>query len=196
MAAAREREGIDAELANLARKDVAPAPVSINPFVDSLAAFMAAAGANVTEDTKRAISAGKDWFVGLMVEIAAAFGPTALMALISREPPPPRRAAPAQEASEPEKRERPTPDSANDPVYAFIATEFVRTKGRHMPANQPWQMWLAHCAELGLDAGSQRSFGMAMKACHSWERNHNRPRYVNVAPRNLAPSLRLAVSNG
>ncbi len=198
MTAAREREAIDADLAKLARRgeDIAPAPVSINPFVDSLAAFMAAAGATVTEDTKRTISAARDWFVALMVEVAAAFGPSALMTRMTREAPPGRRVTQAQEVSEPERRERPVPNPTDDPVYAFIATEFIRAKGRHMPANEPWQMWLAHCAELGIQAGSQRAFGMAMKACHSWERNHNRPRYVNVAPRNLAPSLRLAVSNG
>lgn len=188
LAAATEREKIDARLAALSAKTeaAAPPPQSADSYAENAALLLSAFGVEITETRKKVITASKDWLWALGLELLAAFGPMIVVIVVTmagRHMPAPRapqeRAAPA--AAEPPPR--PVPSPTDDPVYAFIATAFERKRGVYMKADEPWQLWLQHCAERGLSAGSQRAFGMAMKACHQWERNHNRPRYVNVQAR-------------
>lgn len=186
-AAARERDKIDGELSALgvSAKTAEPTPDVADPYAESVAALLGAAGVKVGPDGKRAITASRDWVWAVLIEVTAALGPMILLWLASghgrREPAVPRAAKPVPEASEPPERAAPNP--IDDPVYAFIAVAFERKRGINMRADEPWQLWLAHCAETGAKSGSQRAFGMAMKACFQWERNHNRPRYLNVTAR-------------
>lgn len=185
-AAARERDKIDGELSALgvSAKAAEPTPDVVDPYAESVAALFGAAGIEVGPDGKRAITASRDWTWAVLIEVTAALGPMILLWLASghgRREPAPRAAKATHEVSEPPERAAPNP--IDDPVYAFIATAFERKRGLNMRADEPWQLWLAHCAETGAKAGSQRAFGMAMKACFQWERNHNRPRYLNVTAR-------------
>lgn len=200
LASARERDKIDSTLSTLAGKTEAAeeTPDTADPQADSIAAPLGILrGKPISQEGKRVIRALINWSYALAAEVAAATGPMivlALIGLIRRRREPTCRTMSEKSRTISVDTERPAPSPVDSPVFAFIATHFVRKRGAIMPADQPWQMWLAHCAELGIQAGSQRAFGIAMKACHSWERNNNRPRYVNVAPRAGAPMSGPALS--
>jgi len=194
LAAAKERDKIDAKLATLGTKgeEAEPTPASADAYSENASLILSALGVEITEDRKKVITASRDWLIALGIEIMAALGPMIVVIVITRagrHTVAPVEPKPAAVVDPPE---RPAPNPIDDPVYAFIATAFERKRGAYMKADDPWQLWLAHCAENSKPAGSQRAFGLAMKACHSWERNHNRPRYVNVAPRLGVVGSRLA----
>jgi hypothetical protein len=51
------------------------------------------------------------------------------------------------------------------------------------------------CAELGIDAGSQKSFSVRVRKFFEHDPNHGRPRYKNVQRKTEQPAIRMVVSN-
>lgn len=202
LAAARERDKIDAELSRIGVKaDAAePTPTAPDSYSANVSALLVAFGMTMTADRQKAITASRDWFIALGVELMASLGPMILVLVIAKagqhvEVVPQGRTEKAALALVAQQMaEKPLPNPIDDPVYAFIATAFERRRGSYMRADEPWQMWIQHCIETGMEMGTQRAFGMAMGACYQRERNHNRPRYVNVAARGRSP-VRLVASN-
>lgn len=203
--AARRRDALDTKInAAVDRAGGVEVPTTADPYADNVAAFLGIFGMKFDDDGKRALSASKDLLRSAGLEIIAAFAPTGWLLMVgafmsgSSRPRPteakaerPPRAAPV---ATPRPVERETPVDMDDPFHAFIAEKMEDATGTRLPAGEPWQCWLVYCADKRLDAGSQKVFGVKMKARFAWESNNNRPRYLNVKIKS-EPAIRLAVSN-
>lgn len=81
-AAAGRRDEIDRDLAQLdgQRIDAAPAPTDF--YVANVARFLVMLGVTIDDHRRELLASSRDWLKGLGVELLAAFGPAALLALL------------------------------------------------------------------------------------------------------------------
>lgn len=221
LAAAQKRDELDAKIAALdARGAVADVPAVVDPYVENVVMLLSFAGVVDTPVLRRIIAASKDWTRSLALELMAVFGPSAILIIMlsSRRrdepepevekpakaakalPPAPVHATPAAPApAQPDAEALPS----DDPIHAFIASQLEECVGEHIRAGDLWAMGQDWYRERDLSIGSQRSFGLKLKAAGlAWEPNNNRPRYLNVrrkAPAKAeqpAPSLRVVAGTG
>ena len=80
-AAAEKRDEIDTKLAELRKKEVFGGPDAKDPYAESLARFLSVFGFTFSDEGKSLLSASKDWGKAIGLELMAAFGPMALVAL-------------------------------------------------------------------------------------------------------------------
>jgi hypothetical protein len=210
--AALERDKLDAEIAKLDAASLAAGapPASLDPFADTVAQAVALFGGSVSDAGKLVITASKDWIKAIVIELMATFGPSAVLALcrpsarredLPAETPRPTSAQAkgtgnkgvAADAAAPPPPPSPLPLA--DPLHGFIALKLERCEGAILPAGAMWTLWRGYCSDAGLAEGTQRAFGLKMKQWFAWERNSNRPRYLNVRAKGEAAGLRLAVNN-
>ena len=83
-AAAVRRDEIDRQLAELDAKDVEAPPSAVDSYVANMGRFIGLLGYSVDDKAKELIAASRDWLKGIGVELLAAFGPAALLCLLSR----------------------------------------------------------------------------------------------------------------
>jgi hypothetical protein len=214
-AAAEKRDELDAKIAQLdERTDGKQVISSVDPYADTIVDLAGAFGYDLK---------GKADLIGrspvmvktLVLEVIATFGPAAVLGIFAfifgwhrtekaaaepEQPAKPKIAAvppPAPkvvDVSAPVAQPLAVPNG--DPMHAFIHECLEDAPGAHMPAGEPWTLWLDWCRKKGIDAGTQRAFGLRLKEIVAWEKNNNRPRYMNVRAKGAAPAIRLAVSNG
>ena len=122
-AAAVRRDQIDAELAKLDAKDVEAPPAAVDSYVANMARFLGLLGYTVDDRAKELIAASRDWLKGIGVELLAAFGPAALLTLLSRPAhPAPQTAPQAQRKPEEAAKAKPLPIVARNRRNACSAT--------------------------------------------------------------------------
>ena len=83
-AAAIKRDEIERQLAKLDAQDVEAPPSAVDSYVANMGRFIGLLGYSVDDKAKELIAASRDWLKGIGVELLAAFGPAALLALLSR----------------------------------------------------------------------------------------------------------------
>jgi hypothetical protein len=223
-AAAVKRDEIDRQLAELDTKDIEAPPAPVESYVANIGRFLGLLGYSVDDRAKELIAASRDWLKGIGVELLAAFGPAALLALLSRPALPQSQAPQAapQAQRKPEKAAKAivapmvanvanacaaTPEivanvatSQNDDteIDAFHARRLETVQGEFMTAAELFKAWQADCATHGVEPGSQKAFSQRIQKRIGYDRNSGRPRYCHVrikAKAEHAP-LRLAVVNG
>ena len=118
-AAALKRDEIDRQLAELDAKDVEAPPAPIESYVANIARFLGMLGYSVNDQAKELIAASRDWLKGIGVELLAAFGPAALLALLSR-PAGHQRQAP-QPQPQPQRKPEKTAKATVAPIVAETA---------------------------------------------------------------------------
>lgn len=189
LAAAEARDRIEDELRVLAA-DKAPAVTSIDPYTDSVAAILAALQVEVTKELRGLIASSKDLIRAIMIELLAAAGPSAILALS-------QPAAPARPASTSKQRTRARPAhtaAKADPkagVLAF-ADQRLEVRGSVMTASGAiWQAWEAYRQQHGLPEATKQSFGRVMGSLFEKRDSGGRPRYL-VA---IKTDLRVVSSN-
>lgn len=227
-AAATERDKIDVQLAKLDTKldtkGEAP-PAAIESYVANMSRFLAMLGYTVDEQAKELLAASRDWLKGIGVELLAAFGPSALLSLLSshlsHQPAPQQQPLP-QATRKPEKAAKAivapmvaeTPENASATVSVNVATSqdpqlsafrdarLENIHGDDTRSTPVYEAWQQHCTVIGIEPGSQKAFCQRLQALGvGYTRLGNRPRYLNVrlkaAPVPLHPKteLRLAVVN-
>lgn len=224
-AAAVKRDEIDRQLADLDAKDVEAPPAAVESYVANMGRFIGLLGYSVDDKAKELIAASRDWLKGVGVELLAAFGPAALLALLSRPSAPPIASPQPQPQRKPEKAvkakvaatvaETPenlpagnvaivaTSQSGGDPeIDAFHARRLETVQGEFITAAALFKAWQADCAAQGIEPGSQKAFSQRIQRRVGYDRNSGRPRYchVRLKPAHVrvehAPApLRLAVNN-
>jgi hypothetical protein len=223
-AAAVRRDQIDAQLAALDAKDVEAPPSAVESYVNNMARFLGALGYAMDDKAKELIASSRDWLKGVGVELLAAFGPAAMLALLARFG---RHHALAPQV-EPRARRRPekatkgnavatvaegaaaalakienlagiveTSQGDDDPeIDDFIGRRLESLQDAFVPAKALFEAWLADCAEQGIEAGSQKAFSKRLQRRVGYDRNNGRPRYCHVKLKLVTHApLRLAVSN-
>ena len=202
--AAEKRDAVDAELAEVRKKDTGTAPSSADPQVESIAQFIEAFGFVVDAHGREVIASSMDWGKGIGVEVLAAFLPAGLLSLLSKRPAelPAASKAPAaakprkQEAAEPES-DVPAPAAADDDTHiaAFYARHLEPAQGSYVPPGPLFAAWVAHCTATGIEPGTAKAFSARIQRKVAYERNNGRPRYCHVRLRETA-APRLAVVRG
>ncbi len=200
--AAGKRDAVDAELAELRKKDVGAAPSEADPQAESIALFIAAFGYEVDGRGREIIASAMDWRNGVAVEILAAFLPAGLLSLLSKRPAklPAAPKAPAaaksrkQEPAEPEPG-APAPAAADDDTHigAFYARHLEPAQGSYVRPGPLFAAWVAHCTATGIEPGSAKSFSVRIQRKVAYERNSGRPRYCHVRLRETQSAPRLAM---
>jgi hypothetical protein len=198
-------------------------PAAVESYVANIGRFLGLLGYSVDDKAKELIAASRDWLKGIGVELLAAFGPAALLSLLS-SPAGHQRQAPQpqpQPARRPEKTAKATvapivaetPENASAtvaivatsqgddaPMDAFVAQRLETVQGEFITAAALYKTWQADCAERGIEPGSQKAFSQRIQRRVGYDRNNGRPRYchVRLKPAHVrvehAP-LRLAVVN-
>ena len=223
-AAAVRRDQIDAQLAALDAKDVEAPPSAVESYVNNMARFLGALGYAMDDKAKELIASSRDWLKGVGVELLAAFGPAAMLALLARfsqHAPAPQVEPRARRQSEKATKGKvaaavgeggeaafatienvagivATLQGDDDPeVDAFIGRRLESLQDAFVPAKALFEAWLADCAEQGVDPGSQKAFSKRLQRRVGYDRNNGRPRYCHVRLKAKAEHgpLRLAVSN-
>jgi hypothetical protein len=222
-AAAIKRDEIDRQLAEIDARDVEAPPAAIESYVANMGRFLGLLGYTVDDKAKELIAASRDWLKGIGVELLAAFGPAALLSLLSR-PAGHQRHAPQ---SQPQPQRKPenaakatvapivaktqenasatvaivaTSQGDDAPMDAFVARRLETVQGEFITAAALYKAWQADCAEHGIEPGSQKAFSQRIQRRVGYDRNNGRPRYchVRLTPAHVrveqAP-LRLAVVN-
>ena len=213
-----------AQIAELDAKDVEAPPAAVESYVANMGRFLSLLGYSIDDRAKELIAASRDWLKGIGVELLAAFGPAALLALLGRfgqhHAPAPEVEPRARYRSEKVTRgrvaaaaaESDSADSATigivagfvassqadeDPeVDAFIGRRLESLQDAFVPAKALFEAWLADCAEQGIDPGSQKAFSKRLQRRVGYDRNNGRPRYCHVKLKPAAhAALRLAVVN-
>ena len=115
-AAAVRRDQIDAQLAALDEKDVRASPSAVESYVSNMARFLGALGYAVDDKAKELIASSRDWLKGVGVELLAAFGPAAMLALFGR-------VGQYHPAAQVEPRARYQPEKATKPKVAATVAE-------------------------------------------------------------------------
>jgi len=220
-AAAIKRDEIDRQLADLDARDVEAPPSAIDSYVANIGRFLGLLGYSVDAKAKELIAASRDWLKGVGVELLAAFGPAALLALLSR-PAGHQHQAPQQQPQPQRKPEKgakakvapivaETSENApatvatsqnDDPATdAFVGRRLETVQGEFITAAALFKAWQADCAEHGIDPGSQKAFSQRIQRRVGYDRNNGRPRYCHVRLKTAHvkaaehPALRLAVNN-
>jgi hypothetical protein len=221
-AAAIKRDEIDRQLAEIDARDIEAPPSAIDSYVANIGRFLGLLGYSVNDQAKELIAASRDWLKGIGVELLAAFGPAALLSLLSR-PAGHQHQAPQpqpQPARRPEKTAKATvapivaetPENASATVAivatshdaevdAFIGRRLETVQGEFITAAALFKTWQADCAEHGIDPGSQKAFSQRIQRRVGYDRNNGRPRYCHVRLKTAHvkaaehPALRLAVNN-
>lgn len=209
-AAALRRDDLDAKIADLDAKGGDETPAVIDPYVENIVLILTLAGAKDSADMRRLISASKDWIRALTLELMAVFGPSAILIIMLSGHRPAHVEQPVERPAKPVKgriEDRPEPSApisadndalaSTDPVHAFIASQLEECVGEYMKAGDMWAMAQKWYGDKGMPIGSQRAFGLRLKAAGlAWESNNNRPRYLNVRRKSeAAPTLRVVASN-
>lgn len=216
-AAAERRDELDGKIAKLDEKTETKeeAPTSLDPFADNVAAFVLMFGVRLSDDTKRAIGAQKDFTRSVTLELIATFGPSAwllmvqgMFAVVARVPaqvPAPERKPEARKgrwfgrkeqevvAAVPAPVVAPEPPvvALDDPFHKFVAECIEEAAGINLPAGDAFKAWQAWCSKNGVDPGHQKPFGLKMIAKFARDNNNNRPRYLNIRLKQARPSLRV-----
>jgi hypothetical protein len=176
---------------------------------------------------KLLISRIRDYARALGVEILAFFGPSGILQLLSSRGSHQNAPAPQVQPQPQRKPERPskatvapivaeanetapaaipvivaTSTSQNDDpeLDAFYESRLEDVQGSHAPSTPVFKAWEQHCADRGIDPGSQKAFSMRLQKRVSYDRNNGRPRYMHVRLKPVqhqapAHGLRLAVNN-
>jgi hypothetical protein len=222
-AAAVRRDQIDADLAKIDAQDVEAPPAAVDSYVANMGRFIGLLGYEVNDRAKELIAASRDWLKGVGVELLAAFGPAALLALLSRpaghqhqapqpQPQPQRKPEKAAKAKAlPIVAETPENASATVAIVAtsqddaamdaFVGRRLETVQGEFITAAALFKTWQADCAEHGLEPGSQKAFSQRIQKRVGYDRNNGRPRYCHVRLKPVHvkaaehPALRLAVNN-
>ncbi len=209
-AAAVRRDEIDRQLAELDAKDVEAPPAAVDSYVANIGRFLSLLGYSIDAEAKELIAASRDWLKGIGVELLAAFGPAALLALLSRPGLPASQAPQAapQPQRKPEKAAKATvapmvanvanacaatPEivanvanvatSQNDDdagIAAFVARRIETAQGEFIGATALYAAWKADCAAHGVEPGSQKAFSQRIQKRIGYDRNSGRPRYCHV----------------
>lgn len=213
-AAAAKRDELDAKIAQLdERTDGRQTISSVDPYADTIVEMAGAFGYDLKGHAEL-IGRSPVMVKTLVLEVIATFGPAAVLGLFAfvfgwhraekpaTDPEPVKPRIAAAPAPAPKVVDVSAPIAAplsvpnGDPMHAFVHECLEDAPGAHMPAGEPWTIWLDWCRRKGIEAGTQRAFGMRLKEIVAWEKNNNRPRYMNVRAKGAAPAIRLAVSNG
>ena len=220
-AAAVRRDQIDADLAKIDAQDVEAPPSAVDSYVANIGRFIGLLGYTVDAKATELIAASRDWLKGVGVELLAAFGPAALLALLSRpaghqhqapqsQPQPqrkPEKAAKAivapivAETSENTSATVATSQNDDPAMDAFVGRRLETVQGEFITAAALFKTWQADCAEHGIEPGSQKAFSQRIQRRVGYDRNNGRPRYchVRLKPAHVKaaehPALRLAVNN-
>ncbi len=221
-AAAVRRDQIDADLAKIDAQDVEAPPSAVDSYVANLARFLGMLGYTVNDQAKELIAASRDWLKGIGVELLAAFGPAALLALLSRPSLPvgqaPQAAPQAHRKPVEATKAKPLPIVApivasacaatpetvatsqnDDPAMtAFIGRRLETVQGEFIAATALYSAWKADCVAHGVEPGSQKAFSQRVQKRIGYDRNSGRPKYCHVRLRPKAEHAwpRLAVVNG
>ena len=222
-AAAIKRDEIERQLAKLDAQDVEAPPSAVDSYVANMGRFIGLLGYSVDDKAKELIAASRDWLKGIGVELLAAFGPAALLSLLSRpaghqhqapqpQPQPQRKPEKAAKAIVApivaETQENPPATVANvatsqddAAMDAFVGRRLETVQGEFITAAALFKTWQADCAEHGIEPGSQKAFSQRIQRRVGYDRNSGRPRYchVRLKPAHVKaaehPALRLAVNN-
>lgn len=198
-AAALRRDQIDAELSKIDAQDVEAPPSSIDSYTANVGRFLTLLGYSVDDKVKELVAASRDWLKGIGVELLAAFGPAALLCLLTR--PVHQYQAPQQLPQAVRKPEKPvkapaapilveTNEATPVPVSAtmsddaaiseFITRQIETAQGEFISATALYNAWKADCADNNIEPGSQKSFSNRIQRRVGYDRNNGRPRYLNV----------------
>jgi hypothetical protein len=205
-AAAVRRDQIDADLAKIDAQDVEAPPSAVDSYVANIGRFIGLLGYTVDAKATELIAASRDWLKGVGVELLAAFGPAALLCLLSRPSSPPAPQPQAQR--KPEKgtkakalpivaeteESQPAPSvatisaaivassqsSQDVEIDAFMGRRLETVQGEFMTAADLFKAWLADCAAHGIGPGSQKAFSQRIQRRVGYDRNNGRPRYCHV----------------
>ncbi len=87
LAAATERDALDTKIATLSAKieEAGAPPASVDPFADNVALAASVIGVEMSAHAKEVASSLKDLIKALVLELMAAFGPSAILALLRPE---------------------------------------------------------------------------------------------------------------
>ena len=222
-AAAEKRDQIDTDLRKIDSKtEGAEVPSSVDSFSDAIAGPLALIGYDVGEKGRLFISRVRDFGRALGVEILGFFLPAGILQLFARggvpksagEPQPQAQRKPATKATvapivaqAPESLPATVPamvaTSQDDPeLAAFRDARLEIIHGEDTRSTPVYEAWRQHCADRGIEVGSQKAFCQRLQALGvGYTRQGNRPRYLNVrlkaAQHHAAHApLRLAVVNG
>jgi len=199
-AAAARRDEIDRQLGELDTKDVEAPPSAVDSYVANMGRFIGMLGYSVDDKAKELIAASRDWLKGIGVELLAAFGPAALLALLSRPALPQTQAPQAQgrpaEAAKAkplpivaEAREAPpaahaatvaTSQSDDPEIAAFIGRRVETVQGEFIGATALYDAWKADCVAHAVETGSQKAFSQRIQKRIGYDRNNGRPKYCHV----------------
>lgn len=197
--AAEEREKIDAEAASIVE-----APPSEDPFADDSSAFASGFGIEVN---KEKVTPHLNGMRAIWLEVIAALGPMAILALLDKaesqtqlpnpdQEPKPIETIPAEPALDPaalRKLEEKAELQRHHDI--FVADNLEMHSGSIMKTGDAWKLWKAFCAARGIQAGAQRLFTQRLRKNFPYHSNNNRPRFLNVRAKQKMPAIRLAVSN-
>ncbi len=132
MAAATERDALDGKIAAISTKleDAGTPPASVDPFADNVALAASVVGIEMSAHAKEVASSLKDLIKAIVLELMAAFGPSAILALLR----------PAQRShSEPKSEEAPqqkTASPARERAPATIAAVATIVRKSSAPVAQ------------------------------------------------------------
>ena len=206
LSAARKRDELDQQIASLNSRTGGVVPSTADPQAESLALFVSAWGFEVSEKGKTVIASSLDWGKGIGVEVLAAFLPAGLLAMLSklgekRDAPEPQTRAKGR-AKRKELAEEPAVEAAahevsGDPeIDAFHAKRLDAMQGEFISTSDVYAVWVAYCAERGIEPGSKKSFSVRLQKRVQYDRNNGRPRFCHIKLRdNSKPQLRV-VSRG
>jgi hypothetical protein len=202
-------------------KDVEAPPSAIDSYVANIGRFLGLLGYTVDDKAKELIAASRDWLKGIGVELLAAFGPAALLSLLTRpaghqhqaprpQPQPERKPEKAKVAPiVAETSENPpatipatvaSSQNADPAMDIFVARCLETVQGEFITAAAFFKAWQADCAEHGIEPGSQKAFSQRIQRRVGYDRNNGRPRYCHVRLKPVHARvehtpLRLAVNN-
>jgi hypothetical protein len=195
--AAEDREKLDAERPLAPIAEAAP---SEDLFADNIATFAGVFGLAIR---KEMVTPYLNVVRALWLEVMAAFGPMAILALLFKtEPQLPKAQTP--EPAEPMPAE-PTLDEDVQKLERkeerqrlhdiFVADSLETHSGAFMMTAEPWKLWQAFCTARDAAPGDRRSFTQRLGKNFPHDPNNGRPRFLNVRAKQNAPTVRLAVSN-
>ena len=194
--AAEKRDAVDAELAEVRKKDTGTAPSSADPQAESIAQFIEAFGFAVDAHGREVIASSMDWGKGIGVEVLAAFLPAGLLSLLSKRPAelpasPKIAAKRAEQEPDTEPAQAPAPVLDEDTeITAFFTRHLEPAQGSHVQPGPLFAAWVAHCTATGIEPGSAKAFSARVQRKVAYERNNGRPRYCHVRLRETqAPRL-------
>lgn len=196
LAAARQRDAIDRELATLKSEPGTVAVSEADPFAGGISQLLAALGVKLSSETERLLPVLRDALRALLVELAATMAPAACMGILglgaarseergrSRRPwrlprlsvfPNVVKFRPVRAVSQ-----SPAEDNGAELLSRFLAECTEDAKGASTAAGELWARYNTWC-ELNRikEPGSQTAFGLRMGARYRKE-GTGRPRYIGL----------------